>query len=188
MTVAEDAPDVAGWVTGIASGDRAAEVALAEHFAPRVRAMLRGRLRQAEAVQELTLAALASVVLALRLRELPEAERLPAFVHDVTRSVVLDHLRGGVRRDHRPLEESVAARLAGAAPVADEARRTLIARGLAAMAPADREVLQLALVDGLEPRQIAERLSLSAEAVRQRKRRAVIRLIGVVDAGTAPAG
>ena len=41
MTGAQDAPDVVRWVAAIASGDRAAEAAVVEHFAPRLRAMLR---------------------------------------------------------------------------------------------------------------------------------------------------
>ena len=52
-----------------------------------------------------------------------------------------------------------------------------------ALAPADREVLQLTLVDGLHPREIAQRLSLSSDTVRQRKTRALKRLMAAVDAG-----
>ena len=183
MSGPEDAPDFVGWVTRIASGHGADEAALVEHFAPRVRAMLRARLRQAEAVHDLTQDTLIAAILALRKGQLREADRLPAFVHGVARNVANNHLRGVHRRGESPLDDEVVARLAAADTQAAEERRTLVARGLAAMAPADREVLHLTLVDGLHPREIAQRLALSSDTVRQRKTRALKRLVAVVDAG-----
>jgi RNA polymerase sigma-70 factor (ECF subfamily) len=181
VTGAQDAPDVVGWVTSIASGDGAAEAAVVEHFAPRVRAMLRARLRQPEAVRDLTQDTLVAVLLALRKGQLREADRLPAFVHGVARNLANNHLRGEVRRAEGPLDDDVVGRLAGASSAEHEERRALVARALEAIAPADREVLQLTLVDGLHPREIAQRLSLTSDAVRQRKTRALKRLMAVVD-------
>ena len=43
MSGVQDVPDVVGWVTRIASGQAADEAAVVEHFAPRVRVMLRAR-------------------------------------------------------------------------------------------------------------------------------------------------
>lgn len=181
MTGAQDAPDVVGWVTGIASGSAAAEAAVVEFFAPRVRAMLRARLRQPDAVQDLTQETLVAVLVALRKGQLREADRLPAFVHGVARNLANNFLRGEVRRAEAPLDDAVARRLAGTAPFEEEARRSLVARGLEAIAPTDREVLQLTLVDGLHPREIAQRLALTSDVVRQRKTRALKRLMAVVD-------
>ena len=178
-----DAPHVIGWVAEIAAGDAAAEAAFAAHFAPRVRAMLRARLRQADAVLDLTQDTLVAAILALRKGQLREPDRLPAFVHGVARNIVNNHLRGEHRRGEAPLDDEFAARLPAIDSRQDEERRGLVARGLAAIAPADREVLQLTLVDGLHPREIAQRLSLSSEAVRQRKTRALKRLMAAVDAG-----
>jgi RNA polymerase sigma factor (sigma-70 family) len=189
VTGAQDAPDVVGWVTGIASGSGPAEAAVVEFFAPRVRAMLRARLRQPDAVQDLTQETLVAVLVALRKGQLREADRLPAFVHGVARNLANNYLRGEVRRAEAPLDDEVVRRLAGTAPVEEEARRALVARGLEAIAPTDREVLQLTLVDGLHPREIAQRLSLTSDVVRQRKARALKRLLAVVDpAGRQAAG
>lgn len=182
MSGDQETPDVVGWVAGIAAGDAAAEAAFAEHFAPRVRAMLRARLRQADAVPDLTQDTLVASILALRKGQLRDADRLPAFVHGVARNVVNNHLRGQHRRSEAPLDDDLAGRLAAADDGrADEERRGVVARGLAAIAPADREVLQLTLVEGLHPREIAQRLSLSSDTVRQRKTRALRRLMAAVD-------
>jgi RNA polymerase sigma-70 factor (ECF subfamily) len=173
--------DVVGWVAAIGAGDPAAEAAFAAHFAPRVRAMLRARLRQADAVPDLTQDTLVAAILALRKGQLRDADRLPAFVHGVARNIANNHLRGEHRRGEAPLDDELAGRLVAGDVREDEERRGMVARGLAAIAPADREVLQLTLVDGLHPREIAQRLSLSSDTVRQRKTRALRRLMAAVD-------
>lgn len=183
MSGDQETADVVGWVAGIAAGQPAAEAAFAAHFAPRVRSMLRARLRQPDAVQDLTQDTLVATILALRKGQLREADRLPAFVHGVARNVVNNHLRGQHRRGESPLDDDLAGRLTAADSREDEDRRTLVAQGLAAIAPADREVLQLTLVDGLHPREIAQRLSLSSDTVRQRKTRALKRLMAAVEGG-----
>lgn len=183
MSGVQDVPDVVGWVTRIASGQAADEAAVVEHFAPRVRVMLRARLRQPDAVHDLTQDTLLAVILALRKGQLREPERLAAFVHGVARNTANNYLRGMHRRGEAPLDGDAIERLAAAEVGEDEERRTLVARGLEAMAPADREVLQLTLVDGLHPREIAQRLALSSDTVRQRKARALKRLAAAVDAG-----
>jgi RNA polymerase sigma-70 factor (ECF subfamily) len=178
----QEASHVVDWVAGIAAGDAAAEAAFAAYFAPRVRAMLRARLRQADAVPDLTQDTLVAAILALRRGQLREPDRLPAFVHGVARNIVNNHLRGEHRRSEAPLDDETAARLPAIDTREDDERRGLVAKGLAAIAPADREVLQLTLVDGLHPREIAQRLSLSSDTVRQRKTRALKRLMAAVDA------
>lgn len=183
MSGAQDAPDVVGWVTRIASGQAADEAAVVEYFAPRVRVMLRARLRQPDAVHDLTQDTLLAVILALRKGQLREPERLAAFVHGVARNTANNHVRGVHRRGEAPLDDDAIERLTAAEIREDEERRALVAQGLEAMAPADREVLQLTLVDGLHPREIAQRLALSSDTVRQRKTRALKRLAAAVDAG-----
>jgi RNA polymerase sigma factor (sigma-70 family) len=131
-------------------------------------------------VHDLTQDTLLAVILALRKNQLRDAERLPAFVLGVARNVVNNHLRGVHRRGEGELDADVAASLVAAEPREDEERRALVRQALDAMAPADREVLHLTLVDGLHPREIAQRLSLPSETVRQRKTRALKRLVAVV--------
>ena len=183
MSGDQETADVVGWVAGIAAGDPAAEAAFAAHFAPRVRAMLRARLRQPDALQDLTQDTLVAAILALRKGQVRDAERLAAFVHGVARNIVNNHLRGQHRRGEAPLDDDLAGRLTASDSRDDDERRNMVARGLAAIAPADREVLQLTLVDGLHPREIAQRLSLTSDTVRQRKTRALKRLMAAVDAG-----
>ena len=178
-----EAPHVVGWVAAIAAGSPDAESAFAAHFAPRVRAMLRARLRQADDVQDLMQDALVAAILALRKGQLREPERLAAFVHGVVRNLVNNHLRGQHRRGEAPLDDDIVARLAVTDSREDDERRGVVAKGLAAIAPADREVLQLTLVDGLHPREIAQRLALSSDTVRQRKARALKRLMAAVGGG-----
>jgi RNA polymerase sigma factor (sigma-70 family) len=55
-------------------------------------------------------------------------------------------------------------------------RRRLVRSELAALEPRDREIVQLTLVEGLKPGEIAHRLGMSAELVRTRKSRAIKRL------------
>jgi len=59
-------------------------------------------------------------------------------------------------------------------------RRELVAAALARLSAGDRQMLRLALVSGLRPREIARELGLSAEVVRARKSRAVKRVIDAV--------
>jgi len=178
---AADAPDFAGWVARIATGSPADEAALASYFAPRVRAMLRARLRQVEAVHDLGQDTLVAVILAIRKGQVREADRLPGFVQGVARNLANNHLRGVMRRGEAPFDEALEATLAARDDREEEDRLAAVARGLEAIAPADREVLQLTLVEGLPPRDIAHRLNLSSDVVRTRKSRALMRLRAALD-------
>jgi RNA polymerase sigma-70 factor (ECF subfamily) len=178
---APDAPDFAGWVARIATGSPADEAELAAYFAPRIRAMLRARLRQAEATLDLGQDTLVTVILAIRKGQVREADRLPGFVQGVARNLANSHLRGVTRRAEAPFDPELEAKLATRDDHEEEERLAAVARGLEAIAPADREVLQLTLVDGLPPRDIAQRLNLSSDVVRTRKSRALMRLRAVLD-------
>jgi RNA polymerase sigma-70 factor (ECF subfamily) len=178
---AADAPDFAGWVARIAAGSATDEAALAGYFAPRVRAMLRARLRQADAIHDLAQDTLVAVILAVRKGQVREPDRLPGFVQGVARNLANNHLRGVTRRAEAPFDAALEATLAARDDRDEEDRRAAVARGLEAIAPADREVLQLTLVEGLLPRDIAHRLNLSSDVVRTRKSRAIMRLRAALD-------
>ena len=138
--------------------------------------MLRARLRQIEAVHDLAQDTLVAVILAIRKGQVREADRLPGFVQGVARNLANNHLRGVARRGEAPFDEALAATLAAHDDRDEEDRLAAVTRGLDAIAPADREVLQLTLVEGLPPRDIAHRLNLSSDVVRTRKSRALMRL------------
>lgn len=183
---AADAPDFAGWVARIATGSATDEAALAGYFAPRVRAMLRARLRQADAIHDLGQDTLVAVILAVRKGQVREPDRLPGFVQGVARNLANNHLRGVTRRAEAPFDAALEATLAARDDREEDDRRAAVARGLEAIAPADREVLQLTLVEGLPPRDIAHRLNLSSDVVRTRKSRALMRLRAALDDPPAP--
>lgn len=174
-----DVLDLTAMVDRVARGDLAAEAALAEHLAPRLRVMMRAKTRDAELSRDLTQDAVIAVLQALRRGQLRDPERLIAFVHGVARNVANNHLRGR-RGDagHEPLSEALAQ------PVDEidaHERRDLVARGLAGVSESDREILDLILVEGLKPGEIAARLGLAPEVVRTRKSRALRRVLAELD-------
>jgi RNA polymerase sigma factor (sigma-70 family) len=162
-------------VERVAQGDRAAEAQLVEFLTPRLRVMMRAKTRDAELARDLTQDAVIEVLKSLRRGQLREPGRLIAFVHGVARNVANNYVR--TRRDdtgHEPLSELLAQPL-------DEAdaheRRDLVTRGLAQISPSDREILDLVLVEGLKPGEIAARMGLAPEVVRTRKSRALKRIL-----------
>jgi RNA polymerase sigma factor (sigma-70 family) len=56
----------------------------------------------------------------------------------------------------------------------------MMSRLLMSLNAADREVLELALIEGLKPWEIARRLGLTSETVRARKSRAIKKAIAYV--------
>jgi RNA polymerase sigma factor (sigma-70 family) len=167
--------DIERLVERVAQGDRAAEAQLAEYLTPRLRVMMRAKTRDAELARDLTQDAVIEVLKALRRGQLREPGRLIAFVHGVARNVANNYVR--TRRDdtgHEPLSDLLAQPL-------DEAdaheRRDLVMRGLAEISPSDREILDLVLLEGLKPGEIAARMGLAPEVVRTRKSRALKRVL-----------
>lgn len=169
------AADWASLLARIAAHDAEAEATLVQHFLPRVRALLIARTRDADLARDLTQDALLALLQAARRQQIREAERLPAFVAGIARNLANSHLRRGPATREGSLDAL------GHEPfvVDDHDRREqerLLTRGLAALTPDDRELLELTLVEGLKPAEIAARLGLSAEVVRTRKSRAQQRL------------
>jgi RNA polymerase sigma-70 factor (ECF subfamily) len=162
-------------VERVAQGDRAAEAQLAEYLTPRLRVMMRAKTRDAELSRDLTQDAVIEVLKALRRGQLREPARLIAFVHGVARNVANNYVR--TRRDdtgHEPLSDLLAQPLD---EVDAHERRDLVTRGLAQISPSDREILDLVLLEGLKPGEIAARMGLAPEVVRTRKSRALKRIL-----------
>ena len=63
-------------------------------------------------------------------------------------------------------------------------RRFIARRAISRLRPADRLILLLALVDGMKPAEIGQRLGLSSEVVRKRKSRAFERARQVLKTGS----
>jgi RNA polymerase sigma-70 factor (ECF subfamily) len=167
--------DVERLVERVAQGDRTAEAQLAEYLSPRLRVMMRAKTRDAELSRDLTQDAVIEVLKALRRGQLREPARLIAFVHGVARNVANNYVR--TRRDdagHEPLSDLLAQPLD---EVDAHERRDLVTRGLAQISPSDREILDLVLLEGLKPGEIAARMGLAPEVVRTRKSRALKRIL-----------
>jgi RNA polymerase sigma factor (sigma-70 family) len=171
--------DIEEMVGRVAVGDAAAEAVLAEYLAPRVRVMMRAKTRDAELARDLTQDAVIEVLKALRRGQLREPARLLAFVHGVSRNVANNYVRTrrGDDANHEPLSELLAQPLD---EVDAHERRDLVMRGMAQISPADREILDLVLVEGLKPGEIAFRMGLAPEVVRTRKSRALKRVLSAL--------
>jgi RNA polymerase sigma-70 factor (ECF subfamily) len=111
-----------------------------------------------------------------RLGDVPEEPRTRLWLYGVARRVLANQRRGDRRRT--ALGERLAVDLVDSVPdhapgVSDRLR---YAQALEQLAERDREVILLHAWEGLEPREIAEVLGVSAVAVRSRLSRARSRL------------
>jgi RNA polymerase sigma-70 factor (ECF subfamily) len=160
----------------IERGDAAAENELAGLFAPRVLRVLASRTHDREAAHELCNDVLMAVLRALRGGRVLQRDRLAAFVLGTARNLANNHVR---TRRLRPRAEPLPDELPQApGPDAMEVRERAEAlrRALSHLAPLDRRILDLVVVDGHRSHEVAARLGLTADVVRARKCRALKRL------------
>ncbi|SNY60949.1 RNA polymerase sigma-70 factor, ECF subfamily [Paractinoplanes atraurantiacus] len=118
-------------------------------------------------------------------RELPAGDAAKLWLYGVARKVLANHHRGGVRRQQ--LGERMRQRLRVATapdPGHEVPERLTVRAALAQLAEIDREVLMLTFWEGLEPRETAEVLGISATVARARLSRARARFRDLM----APAG
>jgi RNA polymerase sigma-70 factor, ECF subfamily len=158
----------------VREGDSSAEEELSMHFHPRILAMAVVRLRDPEAAREIAQEALLAVLIALRLGKLREPEKLPAFVSGTARNLVNNHFRS-LREQPNPValdpETPSSVDLAMETELLEQ--RRLVRDVLGRMDARDRIILLMTLVEGMNPREIAPRVGLSAENVRTRKMRGI---------------
>ena len=160
----------------IRHGDRAAENELVVLYSGRVLAMAMARVGDREAARELVDDVMMATVTALRRGTVHDTARLGAFIHGTALNLVHGHLRarGRMPRDDGSGLEPTTPDLAEACEK-DSDMQAL--RTCCALLPAqDHQVLFMSLTEGLKPGEIATRLGLSAEVVRQQKCRALKRL------------
>jgi RNA polymerase sigma-70 factor (ECF subfamily) len=168
----------AALVAALESHDDGAEEELIRRFRPGLVAMMRARTRDAEVAPELAHDTLLAVIASIRQRKLREPERLAGFVHGIAKNVLAAHYR---RRASEPRTVALEADAVARPADTDEGERWQLAlRALAALPAADREVLEMSLVQCLAPQEIAARLGLTADTVRMRKMRAVRRAAELV--------
>jgi RNA polymerase sigma-70 factor (ECF subfamily) len=160
----------------IARGDEAAENELAQLFRSRVLAVLASRTHDRETARELCNDVLMAVLRALRNGRLHERDRLAGFVLGTARNVANNHVRS---RRLRPVAEPLPDDLPqepGPDAVEMRERSEALRGALAHLAPIDRRILALVVVDGQRSGEVAAQLGLSPEVVRARKCRALKRL------------
>ena len=159
-----------------------AEEYLSAYFHPRITAMATVGLGNAETAREIAQETLLAVVQAVRGSKLREPEKLPGFVYGTARNLVNNYLRAaGQRPSHVPLDPNQAGPGNLPAELDLEDRRRIVRAALESINPLDRKILLLTLEDGMNPREIAPQVGLSAENVRTRKARAIKAIIAEVE-------
>ena len=178
---AQAATDQRSLAARIRDGDASAEDEVVRAYSARVLVMMTARIGDADAGRDLCQDVMIALVRALREGQLRDTDRLSAFVHGIARNTANNFLRMRYRRPPAaPLPESLAAHEAGD-PAECTERLQVVTRALASVPATDRRILQLTLVDGLKPGEIAARLGLSGEVVRARKSRALRKVIEYVN-------
>jgi RNA polymerase sigma-70 factor (ECF subfamily) len=159
----------------ILDGDKAAESELFLFFQPRVYEFVMVRTGDAELAQDLGQEVLLAVIRSLREGRLRQQESLRSYVYGVARNLLQDQLRSRARQklDQLPADFD----LPQPPPEYEEKERETIAhQAIGELESTDRRILLMILVDGLKAGEIAARIGLSADGVRQRKSRALKRL------------
>jgi len=157
----------------IRNGDTAAEEEFAKWFSQRVFIAILARIRDREAARDLTQEVIVAALCAVRNGQLRDPTKLAAFVHGTALNIVKNYRRAQARQ---PTEIPLCQQLDGASlgnHLDDFSDLDLVRRAVDHLDPADQEILQLTLAEGLKPGEIAKRLGLSSELVRKRKSRAV---------------
>ena len=175
--VADDAPLAAR----VRNGDRAAETELIGRYADRVFAMALVRVRDREAARELVDDVLMATVVALRRGTVHDTARLGAFIHGTALNLVHGYLR---TRGRLPRTEEIGDELSCpdiAEACAQDSEREAVRGYVARLSTQDQRILFMSLTEGLKPGEIASRLGLPADVVRQQKSRALKRLKEMMD-------
>jgi RNA polymerase sigma-70 factor (ECF subfamily) len=122
-------------------------------------------------------------------RELPRGEEAQLWLYGMARRVLANHRRAAVRRGR--LGGRLRQRLTtvfAADPGAEVPERLAVRAALARLGELDRKVLMLTGQEGLEPREAATVLGVSAAAVRTRLSRARARLRDLTADDLGPPG
>ena len=159
----------------------ALETELAERFRHRLLVFAARRVRERSVAEDVAQDTLRRVLEALRSRRVKDPNALPAFVFQTARHVCQVRLRS-LPRQSRALEK--VAREEGATRQEEDLlsglirreRREAVRAALKQLEENDCELLRLLFHEGLETAEVAERLGISAGALRVRKHRALSRL------------
>ncbi len=165
---------------------RAGEVATAEselagRYWDRIRLFALRRTRDTAAAEDIAQEAIRLVAEALRAGRVENLEALPGYTFRTAQHLCLQRFRSTSR-------EAKALDRLGAQTVPDqpgqdalvaligEERRVSVRRAVGELAPSDRDLLTLLYFDDIDSTTVADRLGITAEALRVRKHRALRRL------------
>jgi RNA polymerase sigma factor (sigma-70 family) len=143
--------------------------------------MAMSRTRNRDAARELMDDVLMAVITALRHGSVRNTAQLGGFVRGTAANIINGYIRAARRA---PRTVSLNPDAAGSDPTDEyerQDRRDLAFDALALLNARDRQILQLSLVEGLKPAEIASRLGTSSVLVRQRKCRALRAIVVYLD-------
>lgn len=144
-------------------------------FQGRIRSFALSNAADSALADELAQDVLWAVIRSLRDGKVQQPAQLPAFVWGTARNILHDRLRQRSRERLVPLTDEMG--ISRPALEQQEFERQRAAhQAIDALEPHERSVLMLSLVDGMRPDDIAARIGITAEAVRQRKSRALRKL------------
>ncbi len=166
--------DLARLTERIRSGEGAADEELATRFHEKAFLMALARTRDREAARDLAQETMLIVLRAVREGRVLDPGRLAGYVCGTARNLVREHLRSRQPRTD-PVDPDPPPVPDPEQEAVQSERQFLVRRVLRSLRRPDRLVLLLTLVDGLAPAEIAERLGIRPDAVRQRKTRALQR-------------
>jgi RNA polymerase sigma-70 factor (ECF subfamily) len=166
-------------VRRIGEGDPSAEDELIRAYLPRVIAFAMVRSLDRELARELAQDVMIGVLCALREARVREADKLSAFVYGTARNLLNDRIRKRAQEKLDPLPPGFD--LVQAAVDSEDSDRLAAAhKAIESLDASDRRILLLTLVDGMKPADICNAVGLSSEVVRQRKSRALKKVIEIV--------
>ena len=147
--------------------------------------MMLARTRDWDASRDLTQDVMLAVITALRAGVLREPEKLACFIQGTARNLANNHLRSREIRKSR--EDELSPELVDVLPGpphgadTETAERDRILRDvLHKLDATDQTILFMTLMEGRKPADIASRLGLTSDLVRQRKSRAVAKVAGFI--------
>lgn len=157
----------------VMAGDTNAEAELVNRYRRGLLVTATVRTRDREVAQDLAQEILMAVLKALRNERLQDPQKLTAFVYGTARNLINNYLKSRTRHPESDLE-SVDEPSADPVEEFESAdRQRVVQRELAKFSPIDQQILLLSLVDGHSLLEVAERLSMTHEAVRARRSRMV---------------
>lgn len=174
MTQESDAGDNGSdLVDAIVAGEASAEHQLIRIYGPRVYAIAVSRTGDPDASQDLAQDIMLAVLEAVRGDKLDDRTKLPNFVVGTARNLINNFFRR--KKDMSSNTDTLQSAVTSWPDwrLAEQQRRSRVRASLAMLPQVDQQILALILTHGLKPAEIAERLGLDHDIVRQRKTRAI---------------